>query len=651
MNKIAAALQTKTVNFAQTNPGVLQRQCACGNHTAAGGECTECSTKKTGLQRKLTIGASNDPLEREADRIADQVMAAPMHSAVRNAPPRIQRFSGQSNAETAEAPVSVDQALASPGRPLEPTLRQDMEQRFGHDFSRVRVHSGEAAEQSARDVNAHAYTVGRDIVFGAGRFAPGTHDGRRLIAHELTHVIQQTATGLTIQAELGVGERNNPTEREADDMARHVMEGTPAGPIRPDSQTLRRGGGAIDIELVPVAPEGRKENEKLGIDLPKVSEGVWRIIGGVADNAKKSLIEPEKRNIETILKNAKIPTGNPLASPLGGRFLLHDTSSPVGPAAIQAQQTKGRGPLGSGISAYVPAQGDATITRPDFFEAKRPSTTEFEKNIEGFKQSGDAKLSLGKQVELWKKRRDDLFRSVWNATQPSKQDGAFKKALLGMQLTPTEIQEERTGNNKKRSDPDFNPGIEAVLKAGSTEKVTTSTSWAIEEICKEVNPKTISSIAISGREKDLTAACAALSGYFVERDLRVSSMVPVEIVQPGVKKGAKNMNTCDPSNPDIAPLSNPPYSAEQYKNICLLYLRASYMAGVFPEITTHYAVDGFIQGHCDPRCFDLDHLYDVIAATIGHGKGCTYGIKPIYGIPWKTHNVWWDDNICHGKHL
>ena len=91
------------------------------------------------------------------------------------------------------APASVDQALASPGRPLEPALRQDMEQRFGYDFSAVRVHSGAAAEQSARDVNANAYTVGHNIVFGAGRFAPGTHEGRRLLAHELTHVVQQSS--------------------------------------------------------------------------------------------------------------------------------------------------------------------------------------------------------------------------------------------------------------------------------------------------------------------------------------------------------------------------------------------------------------------------------------------------------------------------
>ena len=72
-----------------------------------------------------------------------------------------------------------------------------MEQRFGHDFSRVRVHSGGAAEQSARDVNANAFTVGHDVVFGAGMFAPGTDSGRRLLAHELTHVMQNRSISVS----------------------------------------------------------------------------------------------------------------------------------------------------------------------------------------------------------------------------------------------------------------------------------------------------------------------------------------------------------------------------------------------------------------------------------------------------------------------
>ncbi|MEG9436338.1 DUF4157 domain-containing protein [Edaphobacter sp. HDX4] len=143
------------------------------------------------LQRKLVIGASKDPLELEADWVADHVMATPAHP-VSGALPRIQRFSGQSNEQMDAAPASVERVLASSGRPLEPALQQNMGKRFGHDFSLVRVHSDTAAKQSALDVQAHAYTVGNNIVFGEGRFAPETHEGQRLLAHELTHVVQQS---------------------------------------------------------------------------------------------------------------------------------------------------------------------------------------------------------------------------------------------------------------------------------------------------------------------------------------------------------------------------------------------------------------------------------------------------------------------------
>jgi hypothetical protein len=144
------------------------------------------------LQRKLTIGLSNDPLEQEADRVADRVMAGSVHSPSRHASPQIQRHAGPSTDGEALAPPSVERVLAGSGSSLQPELRKDMEQRFGYDFSWVRVHTGGAAEQSARDVNANAYTVGHDIVFGAGRFAPASPGGQRLIAHELAHVVQQS---------------------------------------------------------------------------------------------------------------------------------------------------------------------------------------------------------------------------------------------------------------------------------------------------------------------------------------------------------------------------------------------------------------------------------------------------------------------------
>jgi hypothetical protein len=170
----------------------LQRKCACGNAASSvSEECTDCKTPKKPLQTKLTVGASADPLEHEADRIADEVVAAPAARALGVAPVQIQRFSDHSAASSQEAPASVERVLASSGRPLEPHLREDMEQRFGHDFSRVKVHADSAAQQSAEEVNARAYTVGHDIVFGAGLYSPGSPQGRRLIAHELTHVVQQ----------------------------------------------------------------------------------------------------------------------------------------------------------------------------------------------------------------------------------------------------------------------------------------------------------------------------------------------------------------------------------------------------------------------------------------------------------------------------
>lgn len=189
------------------NAGLLsQRKCAFGLPKSS---LTGEYEGKTRLQAKLTIGASNDPLEQEADRVADQVLAAPIHSAVSGAAPCIQRFTGQGTGDAGAAPASVDRVLSGSGRPLDPAVQQDMGQRFGHDFSQVRVHTDSVAEQSAQDINAHAYTVGHNIVFGAGGFAPRSHEGRRLIAHELTHVLQQSdGDGLRIQ-------RQEPPKKES----------------------------------------------------------------------------------------------------------------------------------------------------------------------------------------------------------------------------------------------------------------------------------------------------------------------------------------------------------------------------------------------------------------------------------------------------
>jgi hypothetical protein len=186
--------------------GLLQRKCECGTHTPGGGQCDACAKKQRGLQRKLSVGASNDPLELEADRVANQVLAEPGPGSVSAAPPRIQRApaaEAESGDEGSEAPDSVQQTLGEGGRPLDSGVRQDMEQRFHQDFSQVRVHTGQHAAQSADEVGAQAYTVGRNVVFGERQYAPASPAGRQLLAHELTHVVQQGGGSPVLRAKPG----------------------------------------------------------------------------------------------------------------------------------------------------------------------------------------------------------------------------------------------------------------------------------------------------------------------------------------------------------------------------------------------------------------------------------------------------------------
>ncbi|MFL6672247.1 MAG: DUF4157 domain-containing protein [Massilia sp.] len=182
------------------HPGLLQRKCECGSVLAAGARCSACGKAGGRLQRKLALGAADSPLEAEADRVAAQVLAAPApgRGSPAPAPVQVQRAGADPARGVDSVPASVGQALGEAGQALEPALEQDMGQRFGHDFSRVRVHTGGAAQRSARDINAHAYTVGHDIVFGAGRYAPATGQGRQLLAHELTHVLQQAGGGAPV---------------------------------------------------------------------------------------------------------------------------------------------------------------------------------------------------------------------------------------------------------------------------------------------------------------------------------------------------------------------------------------------------------------------------------------------------------------------
>ena len=160
------------------------------------------------IQRKLVIGEPGDKYEREADSIAETVMrmTAPVIQRkgtcpFKNGPScgdteeklQMKESSGRATVAATDVPSIVHEALRSPGQPLDAGTRAYMEPRFEHDFSQVRVHADTKAAESAKSVNALAYTVGRDMVFGRGQYAPGTSEGRKLLGHELTHTIQQQA--------------------------------------------------------------------------------------------------------------------------------------------------------------------------------------------------------------------------------------------------------------------------------------------------------------------------------------------------------------------------------------------------------------------------------------------------------------------------
>lgn len=188
-------------SFAPVHSNLLQRKCACGGTPGVDGQCTECRNKR--------LQAHQFP-----------------------------------------APSIVDDVLRSPGQPLDPTTRAVLEPRFGHDFSQVRVYADAEAAESAQAVQADAYTVGNNVVFGPGQYAPQTTSGRQLLAHELSHTLQQGAVSPTIPHRLMVGASSNQFEQEADTASTAVLKGTVETSPRVSAAApqLQRQHEAVEVE-------------------------------------------------------------------------------------------------------------------------------------------------------------------------------------------------------------------------------------------------------------------------------------------------------------------------------------------------------------------------------------------------------------------
>jgi hypothetical protein len=200
---------------------VLQRKCDCGQHSSSG-ECEGCK-KKT-----LDEQTSGDPLLQRS-------------AVTRRVPSGV--------------PPIVHEVLRSPGQPLDARTRAYFEPRFGQDLSGVRVHSSPQAAKSARAVDAQAYAVGRNVVFGSGQFQPSSEGGKRLLAHELAHVLQQDNRAAS--GDLRIGPAGDHFEREAEEVAKRSVsgEGLVVGTsFAPHSGTLRRQKNPAPAQ--PAVPRG-----------------------------------------------------------------------------------------------------------------------------------------------------------------------------------------------------------------------------------------------------------------------------------------------------------------------------------------------------------------------------------------------------------
>jgi len=229
------------------------------------------------FQTKLVVNAPGDAYEQEADRVADQVMRIPplqractssgKHPKPPNQAEQLQTNSiPESAPESTMAPPIVHEVLRLPGQPLAAATRAFFEPRFGHDFSQVHVHTDTRAAEAARAINALAYTSGQEIVFGAGQYTPCSESTQRLLAHELTHVVQQGAA---------------PAVAHEAALVRQVPLPGSTGRIvqrEPQQSVLSPSGdqGAPDfskmnwIELLPRAHGDKKDKNKRFIQIAKV---------------------------------------------------------------------------------------------------------------------------------------------------------------------------------------------------------------------------------------------------------------------------------------------------------------------------------------------------------------------------------------------
>jgi len=377
---IRLQVQTKAEQSLSVTPVrnvLLQRKCACGGSAGLSGSCEGCGKKH--LQR------------RASDR-----------------------------AEPGGAAAPVQEVLNSPGRPLDVATRSFMESRFGHDFSQVRVHTDAQAAESARSVRALAYTVGRDVVFGSGQFAPESNRGQRLLAHELTHVVQQTAMPGSISTEAGSLSRY---EAEADrngeamvgpNVAR-VAEGVGRGILQrqPDNEPL---------ETEPLEDEAAPEECpcKPEISSAEACKGKNKDAVFAAFKKAAGWLPNAEAKIDDFINDPAGQSGSKASSALQSHFgaadvataqkvstviksSLKNITKPICPHCPDECKTESKDKVIGAISPFAWANTNCYTFCPAFF---------------GFGPTKQAKVAIHEMMHSWERMGDAAYEDDGPPTYP-----------------------------------------------------------------------------------------------------------------------------------------------------------------------------------------------------------------------------------------
>lgn len=252
VQKKATAPVVAATPIVKQAPSIQRKSCSCG------GGCPRCAESTPQLKSNLPVSQPSDHAEQQADQIADQVMqsSSQLGAINQSQSASVQRKSANTKTETSK---STDAAVPQQqGQPLNETTRSFMEPRFGEDFSNVRVHTDSSAQQSARALDAKAYTVGNDIVFGNGEYKPESESGKHLLAHELAHVVQSNDSTINRQMIY-----RQPTG-DAGDLAAIEAE------IEQWSMYVGFGGPAAGAAMMKIAELERRRNALLsrGVGAP-----------------------------------------------------------------------------------------------------------------------------------------------------------------------------------------------------------------------------------------------------------------------------------------------------------------------------------------------------------------------------------------------